>query len=99
MNIVNRIAFQISLHKILTETSHQRRLTNRHECKVHLSSSKFSKISFKQSTGRKQAIFVFPPLQKTKVQNKYKNLLLCNKHSCFIENVVSCAVSIRAGPS
>src|ERR1051325_11976763 len=36
-------------HKILTEILHQSRLTNKHECKVIMSSFKISKISFKQS--------------------------------------------------
>ena len=39
------------------EILHQKRLTSKHECKVILSSSKFSKISFKQSTGSGQAFF------------------------------------------
>ena len=34
----------LTFHRnILTETSHQRRLTNKYECKVTLSSSKYSK--------------------------------------------------------
>src|SRR5438045_210246 len=59
------IKYPISLHKIRTETSHQTRLTNKHELKVALSLSKFSKISAKQSAGRRQAI-LFSLFQKIK---------------------------------
>src|SRR5256714_15610969 len=75
------ITLQIFLHKIRTETLHQRRLTNKHECKVILSSSKFSKISFKQSSGRRRAI-LFSAIQK-KNNNKYIVLgqLIINNHN------------------
>src|SRR2546423_4342288 len=62
------ITLQIFLHKILTEILHQRRLTNKHECKVILSSSKFSKTSFKQSTGSEQDIFFLSFLLKFSIK-------------------------------
>src|SRR5437762_6301510 len=44
-----RSKLQTFLHKIPTESLHQRRLTNKHECKAILSSSKISKILIKHS--------------------------------------------------
>src|SRR5437762_389396 len=62
----SNLNLQISLHKILTEILHQSRLTNKHECKVIASSSKFSKISFKQSVGSGQDIFFKKNISKKK---------------------------------
>ena len=61
--------FKAFLHKILTETLHQRRLTNRHDPKEISSFSKYSIISFKQSVGSRKDIF-FVLLQETKPKTK-----------------------------
>src|SRR5687768_14866494 len=68
--LVEYLKLQASLHKILTEILHQKRLTNKHEYKEILSSSKYSKTSFKQSTESRYAILFCKKKRKSlKIEN------------------------------
>src|ERR1043165_5896957 len=76
------------LHKIRTETLHQKRLTNKHERNPTLS-SKYSKISFKQSAGSCRSILLLMFNKGNILKNRfkcvnYKNLLAPNKKNSLL---------------